>query len=236
MIGHSHQRSASVGRSRRGVEFAVGCLSTAVALGATATFTPVGPTAIAPGTPVTFSVSVSAQTLAGFNSADIVIGSNDASDVTFTYAPAWQAAFANVTPPTPDLGLYAQDVFVGGNNPTSVGRTLALGDVIVHTEGLVEGTYRVSIDSNAGPEISSLILAGVHEGLSGEGTFTIVCPPADPQCDADVDLADFRLMLPCVTGPDQTPSGACSRYDANADGIVDLWDVGEFLQQFTGAR
>ena len=220
--------------SRSGILF--GSLTTVVAsLGATATFTPVGQTVVTPGTPVVFNVSVAAQTLSGFDAADIVIGSNAASDLSFAYSLAWQAAFNRVTPPTP-LGLYAQDVFVGGNNPLSVGQSMALGTLTVHTVGLVEGTYDVRVDANLRPDLSSLVLAGVHEDLSGIGTFTIACAAADPQCDNDVDLNDYQLLHPCITGPEQVPQNRCLRYDMDGDADVDFGDLADFFAQFTGAN
>ncbi len=220
--------------SRSSVLF--GSLTTVVAsLGATATFTPVGQTVVAPGTPVVFNVSVAAQTLSGFDAADIVIGSNAASDLSFAYSSAWQAAFNRVTPPTPDLGLYAQDVFVGGNNPLSVGQSMALGTLTVHTVGLVEGTYNVRVDANLRPDLSSIVLGGVHEALSGIGTFTIACAAADPQCDNDVDLNDFQMLRPCITGPGLVPQDGCLRYDMNGDADVDFGDLAIFMAQFTGS-
>ncbi len=207
----------------------------AVSMGATATFSPVGPTQVAPGTAVVFNVSVATETLPGFDAADIVIGSDHASDLGFTYSSAWQAAFGRVTPPTADVGLYVQDVFVGGNNTSSVGTTLPLGTVTVYTAGLSEGSYDVRIDADVARDVSSLILTGVHEDLGGLGTFTIACPFADPQCDNDVDLDDFQLLWSCIGGPQQSDP-QCGRYDTDADADVDLVEVGEFLSQFTGAR
>lgn len=217
-------------------------LSTTLAsacLGATATFTPVGQATVAPGTPVQFNVTIAAQTLLGFNTADIVIGTNHARALSFAYSPAWQSAFVYVTPPTPDLGFrfYAQYVFVGGSNSASVGRSIALGVVTIDTTGLIEGTYEVRIDADLLPDrISALSLNEAREDVSGLGVFTVVCPPADPQCDNDVDLLDFQLLHPCVTGPDVPAIPQCRRYDMDADADVDFGDVAEFLAQFTGAH
>ncbi len=205
-------------------------------LGATATFTPVGDTIVPPGTPVVFTVSVAVQTMLGFDAADIVIGSDAASDVSFAYHAAWDIAFDRVTPATTDLGLYAQDVFVGGNNSVSVGRSLSLGTVTVQTVGMIEGTYDVRIDADVGPDISSLVLAGVHEDLAGRGSFTIACDAADPECDNDVDLGDYRALRPCMTGPEEAPAAQCMRFDMDDDADVDLEDWTLFLERFTGAR
>jgi len=212
-------------------------LAASSAWGASATFTPLGDIAVAPGIPVQYSVIISAQTLPGFDAADIVIGSNHARDVAFAYSAVWQTAFLNVTPPTPDLGLYKQDVFVGGNNPSSVGQSLVLGIVTVDTTGMIEGSYEVRIDADLRvDQLSALVLAGVREDLSGSGTFSIVCPPADPECDNDVDLNDYRLLYPCVAGPGRTPTDQCLRYDMDGDVDVDFADVGKFVRQFSGPR
>jgi hypothetical protein len=166
-----------------------------------------------------------------------VIGIQNGREISFAYSAAWQSAFANVTPPAPDTGFYPQDVFVGGNNASSVGRTILLGSATIDTTGLAEGPYAVRIDADLRPDrLSALSLAGVREDLSGVGVFAVVCPPADPQCDNDVDLIDFQLLLPCVIGPDVAAEGPCRRYDTDGDADVDFGDLSEFLAQFTGAR
>ncbi len=211
-------------------------LGATVSLGATATFTPVGSPTAMPGTPVAFTVTVATEILGAFDSADIVIGSNDASDVAFAYSAAWESAFSNVTPPTADVGLYAQDIFVGGNHNAPVGALLVLGTATVDTTDMVEGTYQVRIDPGLAPDVSSLVLEGVHEDLQGAGEFTIACAFADPECDNDVDLADYNGIQACVEGPGTTASPACERYDDDGDGDVDLGDLNAFVRQFTGAK
>ncbi len=151
---------------------AVSMLATA-AWGATATFTPLGPTTVPPGTDVLFEVTVAVETLGSFDAADAIIGSNDAADIGFEYSAEWSAAFSNVTPPVFDVGVYDQDVFVGGNNPNPVGSSLLLGTVTVSTTGLSQGAYDVTIDNALDFGVSTLALAGVSEPLVGTGTFTI---------------------------------------------------------------
>lgn len=209
----------------------------AIALGATATFTPVGPTTVTPGTEVRLTVNVSVESLFGFDAADILIGSDDATDIAFSYSASWQTAFDNVTPPFTDNGLYAQDVFVGGNNPFPVGSSLLLGTVVVDTTGMGEGTFNVRIDPAIVLEVSSLILSGTHEGLLGSVPFTIQCARLfdTSQCDNDVDLGDYASLSSCLTGPGQDAAGNCVRFDANGDGRVDLADVRVFLTEFTGS-
>lgn len=208
-------------------------------LGATATFTPIGPSTVSPGTIVRFDIVISAQSPSGFDAADIVIGCDHARDLSFAYSAAWQSAFAGVTPPTQDFlpGVYAQDVFVGGNRAANVVHSLSLGVVSIDTTALLEGNYEVRIDADVLPDqISALTLVQAKEDVSGFGAFAVVCPPPDPQCDNDVDLNDFQLLAPCVTGPEVTATPQCQRYDVDADADVDFGDVSEFLAQFTGAR
>lgn len=160
------------------------------ALGAIATFTPVGPTQVPPGTNVVFDVTVSVVTLTEFNTADIIIGSNDAANVGFAYSAAWSAAFANVTSPQFAVGFYDQDVFVGGNNPTPVGATLLLGTVTLTTTGMTSGTYQVMI-SNTIDGLSNLGLDGQPESLNGSAAFTVAA-----ECQVDGDCEDF---IGCTT-------------------------------------
>ncbi len=47
--------------------------------------------------------------------------------------------------------------------------------------------------------------------------------------DGDVDAEDYALLAPCITGPYQPTSPACSPYDNDLDGDVDLDDVAQFL-------
>lgn len=212
------------------------CMSAAVAIGAIATFTPISATTIEPGTDVQFTINVSVESLDNFDAADIVIGSNGATDIGFIYSPEWEANLANVTAPMPDLQFYTQDVFVGGNNPTPVAieGSLELGTVVVDTTGMSEGTYDVRIDPAVATGVSSLVLEGTNDGLQGLALFTIQCAAFDPQCDVDVDLNDYTLFRPCIIGPDIEASSSCSRFDATGDGHVDLADMSEFLTKFTG--
>ncbi len=58
--------------------------------------------------------------------------------------------------------------------------------------------------------------------------------PGDYDVDADVDIADFEQLAPCLTGPDAGPIGAgCDIFDFDLDGDVDLLDSQVFQQSFT---
>ncbi|MEK6677076.1 MAG: hypothetical protein AABZ47_15660 [Planctomycetota bacterium] len=155
-----------------------------VAWSATATFTPAGSTVVPAGTSVVFDVTVTVQSLGGFNTADAVIGSDGAIDVAFSYSAAFMAAFQNETTPIYDNGFYVQDVFVGGNNPTSVGTSLLLGTVTIDTTGMTVGAYLVEID-NARDGASTLGLSGVTEALVGSGGFQVTPPSGEASFDAE---------------------------------------------------
>jgi len=142
---------------------------------ATATFTPVGMTHVEAGTDITFQIAVAVTSLSGFNTADVIIGSNAATDLTFAYSVDWLAAFSSVTTPQFDVGFYDQSVFVGGNHSTSVGTSLLLGTVTIHTAGMPLGNYRLDI-SNTLDGFSTLGLDGQPEPLNGFVTFAITPP------------------------------------------------------------
>jgi len=150
-----------------------------VALGATATFHPWHDVdSVLPGTDMIFDITVAVESLSGFDWADIIIGMDEAdADISFQYSGEWNAAFANVSPITYDTGLYAQDVFAGGNNPVSVGTGLALGRATIDTSGLSEGTYLVVISSDI-DGTSALGLDLQAEGLYGTGPFRVVPEPS----------------------------------------------------------
>ncbi len=145
------------------------------ALAATATFTPIGPVIVERGADVVFEVTVSVASLASFDAADVVIGSNSATDIQFVYDVNWTSAFSNTTPPSSDVGFYAQDVFVGGNNASSVGTTVVLGRVTIKTSNTISGNHVVAID-NSIDGISGLTLGGNTETLNGSASFEVTAP------------------------------------------------------------
>lgn len=210
------------------------------ALAATVTLTPQGPSTVRPGQLVTFDLVISTGTLPSFSGADVVIGSNEAAGLSFAYHTEWQEAFSNVSPVTVDVGFYKHDVFVGGNNPTSVGTSLSLGVVTIETAGLAEGTYEVRVDPVIDQDISKLYLfvppARQDEALHGFAQFTVRCQTADADCDNDVDLLDYGLFTACLGGPGKVMSGPCARFDHDGDDDVDLADAGGLWAGFSGSR
>jgi len=131
------------------------------AMGASAVFSPGSVSAPRePGSTAVFDIGIECGLPGGFNLADVVIGSDDLpadrGRLHFSYSDAWRLKFANVSPSRTAVGVYAQDIYVGGNNPTSVGGSCSLGTLTVDTGGLKDGDYRIRID-------------GSFDGISGVG-------------------------------------------------------------------
>lgn len=146
-------------------------LGSAAADGAVAVFDPPHIDLLLPGDPAIFEITLTADSLEGFNWADVVIGIDEANALlSFDYSSQWENAFANVSPVTYDGGFYLHDVYAGGNNPSSVGTELTLGTLTVDTTNLSEGPYEVTIDYGL-DGISSLGLDAQSEPLNGHGTF-----------------------------------------------------------------
>ena len=167
------------------------------ASGATATFTPVGPTQVEIGTSIAFQISVSVSTLSGFNTADVIIGANGVTDIAFTYSSAWLAAFSSVTTPQYDVGFYDQSVFAGGNHSTSVGTSKLFGTVTVNTSTMQPGTYRLDIDQ-ALDGFSTLGLNGQSDPLFGFVSFSVTGP--DPTGFSKTRFISFSPVF-CPSPP-----------------------------------
>ncbi len=150
--------------------------ATTASLAATATFDP-PLVEIQAGTPALFDVYVAVESLPAFDAADILIGSNEVPDLSFSYSPDWEAAMAGfVAPVTYDIGTYGQDVFVGGFSIAgAIQGSLWVGTLTVETTGLAAGDYPIVVDGTA-DGMSRLTLAGNGENLSGAGTVRIPEP------------------------------------------------------------
>ncbi len=215
---------------------ALGGLLPRLVYGAAATFVAVGPTTVPPGTDVTFDVLIRADDPGGFDAADIIIGSNGAVGMTFSYSSEWMAAFDNVTPPVTGMSFYAHDVFVGANGTAPVVNDILLGTITLSTNGMAEGDYDVRIDPVIDDGVSRVTLAGTMEPLLGSAQFTVACAEADADCDGDVDLLEFADLQSCMMGPATAPAGVCDPQDTNRDGRVDLKDASILMRQFTGQQ
>ncbi len=216
--------------------FVVLALSANLAVGGTVTFTPTTSTVVAPGVDVSYQVELAVESLSAFNTADVIIGADQSNDVSFSYSFQWLIAFSsgNISPITPDIGFYTQDVFVGGNNPTSVGSQMVLGDVTIDTTNMVGGCYLVqvnrAVDSNSG-----LTLDILSESLNGSAMYIIQGDSVDGNCDGKVDAQDFNSLAECLQGPGQPYPLGCGAYDTDVDGDVDAADYSALTLQYTGS-
>lgn len=178
------------------IGISLGCLLAAPALGALATFEGLNPGSMGnevwvdAGTDAQFNITLSVQTLAEFNLADLIIGSNEVPDLSFEFSPAWTAAMSTLTGPMYDNGFYAQDVYVGGSSTASVGTSLLLGTLTVKTDGLPDGDYIISIDG-ANDATSVLGMNADSEELNGFGTIHI----PEPSCLGLLLAAGFIACL-----------------------------------------
>lgn len=172
------------------------CLLAPPAFGALATFEGLNPGSIgsevwvSAGTDAQFNLTLSVETLAGFNLADVVIGSNEVPDLSFEFSPAWTAAMSTVTGPMYDNGFYTQDAYVGGNSTASVGKSLLLGTLTVKTDELADGDYIIQIDG-ASDATSVLGLDANTEELAGFATIHI----PEPSCIGLLAVAGFIGLL-----------------------------------------
>ena len=121
--------------------FLVIALGTSSAFGGIVSFDPVT-VDVQAGETTTLEVTVAGAT-SMFDTADILIGSDDLTLVDFVYSAAWEDAFQNVTPPNPSgAGFYAaSDLFLGGNNPQLLDfPSLLVGTLTIDTTGLDPGS------------------------------------------------------------------------------------------------
>ncbi len=68
------------------------------------------------------------------------------------------------------------------------------------------------------------------------GGFMFESPRGDCNCDGVTSLVDFAQLDSCLCGPGNASAGACSCFDVNSDGDVDLMDFVAFQTSFGSAR
>jgi len=81
------------------------------------------------------------------------------------------------------------------------------------------------------PDASQVIMSGGNLELAGgfwAGVPTGVQLPGNCDGDGDVDLDDFAIIAPCMTGPGISVEAGCECADLDGDLDSDLSDFAEF--------
>ena len=167
-------------------------LATSSAMAGTVSFS--GPTDVTPGTSAQFQVSVSASSLSGFDSVNLIIGSVDGIGMSFVFDPAFIASETGMDPAPPaPQGIYeavtpgATDIGFGGNRfppSTPWAAPLLIGTLTVDTSTLADGaSVTVGVDPDFETSLlgsaASLVASGVNQDpLSGSVTINVVPEPA----------------------------------------------------------
>jgi hypothetical protein len=120
-------------------------------------------------------------------------------------------------------------------------------DVAIATRSITGWTQHTVAESvgpsNAGPRIA--LDSGGHWVIAFNDTNMSVVKVAsttievaatgDFNCDGDVDLSDYGVLLGCYNGPGRPPAGPyCWDADSDGDNDVDLSDYGAFLACYNG--
>lgn len=161
---------------------ALGFWTAAPALGAKATFDP-ATRVVAQGDSVGFDVSVDLEQslLTAYTGVDLLVGWDQAGDVTFEYSRQFRDAMnlAVLDPPMYDRGHYTNDAQIGGASSSPLDHVLLVGRVVLHTTGMAPGEYEVRIDANRDGGISQLSFGSEREPVFGRGTVQITAGPVD---------------------------------------------------------
>ena len=152
------------------------------AFGGTIQFSSASPSdTVTAGTTISVAAELTSVVLP-FHAAQILIGSNAATDLDFpSFDGTWSATFptSNVSYDRPDVGGFLQEVYLEADNESAVpefSSSIAIGTLAIDTTGMANGTYSVTVDSND----SAVILYGeeiITESINGTFSFTIVPEP-----------------------------------------------------------
>jgi hypothetical protein len=173
-------------------------LCTTISRAGLATFSPASQD-VTPGTIATMDITLTAQQLPDFNSADVIIGSPDANISPAAWAYSQQ--FLNLSSgPVQDPGncdpgpCNPSFIYVGGItllSNGSYGSSIVLGTLRVDTTGFAPGTYNYLIDSSS-DGISAIGRHGATEPLSGQGVIHVV---PEPTCALILSLGAAAMIL-----------------------------------------
>jgi hypothetical protein len=129
-------------------------------------------------TTTTFEMTITPGVGGGFDSMDLVVGSNSGlTIVDFAFSDEWNAAFSFTGTPGP-TGIYASDLYLTGNNPTLRDLpSLFAGILTVDAAGLGQGEYRFGVDVGM-DGFSNVGQVGSPDGAVGTGLVTVIPEPA----------------------------------------------------------
>lgn len=147
------------------------------ALAGIATFATATPEVIVDsGAVVTMDMTVSVESLDGFNGVDALVGSEIPFSVDYNAA---SSVFANRAAIAAGNGIYTHDALLSANNTTLVGNSVLLATITINTQGLGVGEYTVFVDGNDGLSQLGRGISGStpqFEPLNGIGRFSVVVP------------------------------------------------------------
>lgn len=155
----------------------VALMSTYASAG-TVVFTSANPTidVAAPG-PVSFDVTLHSADGAGFETVDMVIGS-DLAIQGWAFSPAALSSFTS-TLFLDDGGVFDKDIFVNATNQTAVGSGILFGTVTLNPPASMSIGQTFDVFVNAGIDgFSGLGRGGVGDPLNGSARVTVVPEPA----------------------------------------------------------
>lgn len=160
-----------------------------VALGGTVTFDPAKADDVLPGDTVDMMVTISQTDFPDFNSAGLVIASNDLDILSFTYSTAFVDATtigSRQDPPgpfSPPRFPDGSELYVGGiaflSNTMTAPLTVGTVSVGVPSD-IAMGSYEVFVDTTRDREASGLTRLGedLPEAVSGSAMVNVVPEPA----------------------------------------------------------
>jgi hypothetical protein len=97
------------------------------------------------------------------------------------------------------------------------------------------GTLELSGAAGQPDTDATLTMTGTTLSLTGgfwAGVTTTAPIPGDCTGDGVVDLDDFEIIAPCLTGPDISIAVGCDCADLDGDGDSDLADFAAFQREF----
>ncbi len=96
--------------------------------------------------------------------------------------------------------------------------------------GTKKVAFRFQIDPDTAPNSNQVFIDALDSDPSSKPFIRLYGRvKGDFDEDGDVDVEDYALLAPCITGPDLPTTLACRQCDGDLDGDVDLNDVAEFL-------